>query len=248
MAREKGGGGEEEEGVVWVCGRLGRSGRLDFAGSANVPQSPGRGKGTRQRPNLRAWATEGLEGGPKATQREQNKKGKREEGGKKRVNEREEDEAMAFCECVNVAQAEVKDQIRCSHPCGRPGCGGFFACTCLYKDDQERDSHAIPAREPHFHRVTAVRPQSLRRKYLQQHASALMEQYRLINSATTIESGYKAMAGVRLVRAIYDKLPWCKHRPRGGRERLGGRNIFGTSGNRGRGVKWEKRPTATVQD
>ncbi|KAJ7662238.1 hypothetical protein DFH06DRAFT_1296597 [Mycena polygramma] len=46
--------------------------------------------------------------------------------------------------------------------------------------------------------------------YLQQHASALMEQYRLINSATTIESGYKAMAGVRLVRAIYDKLqsPW----------------------------------------
>ncbi|KAJ6472314.1 hypothetical protein C8R47DRAFT_1146332 [Mycena vitilis] len=46
--------------------------------------------------------------------------------------------------------------------------------------------------------------------YLQQHASCLMEQYRLINSATTIESGYKAMAGVRLVRAIYDKLqsPW----------------------------------------
>ncbi|KAJ6502816.1 hypothetical protein C8R47DRAFT_1067635 [Mycena vitilis] len=36
-------------------------------------------------------------GDQKQPKREQNKKGKREEGGKKRVNEREEDEGMAFC-------------------------------------------------------------------------------------------------------------------------------------------------------
>ncbi|KAJ7635817.1 hypothetical protein DFH06DRAFT_1139352 [Mycena polygramma] len=80
MAREGDGQRWEEEkgeGVVWVCGRLGRSGRLDFAGQRERAANPGSGKGTRQRPNLRAWATEGPEGRPKATQAERSSQGRR---------------------------------------------------------------------------------------------------------------------------------------------------------------------------
>ncbi|KAJ6490743.1 hypothetical protein C8R47DRAFT_1071114 [Mycena vitilis] len=69
MAHERDGQrGDErkEEGVVWVCGRLGRSGRLDFAGQRERAAKSGSGKGTRQRPNLRAWATKGPEGETKS--------------------------------------------------------------------------------------------------------------------------------------------------------------------------------------
>jgi hypothetical protein len=49
---------------VWMCGRLGRNGRLGFSAQREGAGKPGSGgSGSRQRPGLRARATKGLEEG-----------------------------------------------------------------------------------------------------------------------------------------------------------------------------------------
>jgi hypothetical protein len=53
---------ERRKDLVWVCGRLGRSGRLDFAAQREgAGKSGSGGSRSRQRPSLHTWANEGQE-------------------------------------------------------------------------------------------------------------------------------------------------------------------------------------------
>ncbi|KAJ7771360.1 hypothetical protein DFH07DRAFT_768328 [Mycena maculata] len=67
---------EKGEGLVWVCGRLGRSGRLDFAGQwEGAAKSGSGGSGSQQQPSLRIKATKGPEEETKSSPAERSSQG-----------------------------------------------------------------------------------------------------------------------------------------------------------------------------
>ncbi|KAJ7762309.1 hypothetical protein DFH07DRAFT_939475 [Mycena maculata] len=76
--RERGERERRGRGLVWVCGRLGRSGRLDFAGQREgAAKSGSGGSGSRQRPSLRTRATKGPEEETKSSPAERSSQGHR---------------------------------------------------------------------------------------------------------------------------------------------------------------------------